>query len=362
MAEGLRGLLVGDWWRYTISLVGTLILAVGVASVFLDGALTGAEARQVAALVVFATGLIAVGARVALVVREPDRLAIVLGWMSLGVVVLAVLAGWYAVVLPTVGAEFEVALIFLSVLAAGALFGAVVGYYDVRVRRLVDRAGREQARREVLDERQETLSSLTRILRHHVRNGLTVISGRAELLKAGKVEPDSAGRTIITRAEEMEATVERIETLVDILAHTTETDPTAVDTAVERGRAVVAESAPSLQVTLRGDTDATVQANELLHLALAELFENSAVHANGDVTVTVTGGEPVRIEVADGGPGVDLAAETLFEPNERGRDSDGDGLGLYFVALIVEGYDGTVRLVDGDAGTTVAIELPAAVE
>jgi len=368
MAAGLRGLLIGDWWRYAISLIGTVILTVGVASVLLDGRLTGTELRQVAALVVFAGALVAVGARIALVVRDGDRLAIVLGWMSLGVLVLAVVAAWYAVVLPTVGTGFEAALVFLSILAAGALFGAVVGYYDVRVRRLVDRASREQARRELLDERQETLSSLTGILRHQVLNGLTALSGHAELLAAGKIDDDQASEAIVDRSESMEETVERIETLVDILAHTTETEPYSVRTAVERGQETAIErnqpagreSAPDLAVDLQGEAEATVRANELLDLALAELFENAAVHADGGVTVTVsTRTETVRIEVADDGPGIDLPEDALFRPNEHGRDSGGDGLGLYFAALVVEGYDGEIRLAEAENGATLAVELPA---
>lgn len=360
MAEGLRGLLVGDWWRYAISLVGTVMLAVGVASVLLDGQLTGTELWQVTALVVFSGALIAVGARVALVVRDGDRLALVLGWMSLGVLVFAVVAAWYAVVVQTVGSEFEAALIFLSILAGGALFGVIVGYYDVRVRGLVDRASREQARRELLDERQETLSSLTGILRHQVLNGLSAISGHAELLAAGKVGEAQASEAIVHRSESMEATVERIETLVDILAHTTETEPCPVREAVENAERKASESAPELTVDLQGDVDATVQANELLYLALAELFENSAVHANGDVTVTVSERtETVRVEVADDGPGIDLPERAVFRPNERGRDSEGDGLGLYFAALIVEQYDGVIRLGEDAAGTTVVVELPA---
>lgn len=361
MAEGLRGLLVGDWWRYSISLVGTVILAVGAASVLLDGSLGGSDIRQVAALVVFALALIAIGARIALVVPEADRLALVLGWMGLGVLVFAVVGAWYAVVLPTVDTDFETVLVFLSILAAGALFGAVVGYYDVRVRRLVDRAGREQARRELLDERQETLSSLTGILRHQVLNGLTAITGQAALLRAGKVDSESASEAIVDRADAMEQTVERIERLVDILAHTTETAPVVVRTAVDHARAEARETAPDIAVDIDGDGDATVAANELLHLALAELFDNAAVHGNGAVTVGVTDrGETVRIDVADGGPGVDLGEAALFRPNERGRDSDSDGLGLYFAALVVEQYDGEITLVDGDDEAVFAITLPAA--
>jgi signal transduction histidine kinase len=357
MTDQLRELLVGDYWRYTISLLGTVILAVGIAAVLLDGQPDGEELFQSAGLVVFSLLLIAAGARIALTVREFNQMGLVLGWMSLGVLVLAGLTVWASAVIPTVESTFEAAFVFLSVLAAGALIGAVIGYYDVRVRGLITRASREQARREFLDEQQETLSSLTGILRHQILNDLSAISGRAELLAAEKIETEDGTDTILDHTEHMEETVDRVETLVDILTHTADPADYDLGSALRHGRDVAAESEPGLSVSGIESVERTVRADKLLHLVFAELFENSAIHGGGEVSVSVTGtAEIVSVEVHDGGPA--LALDRPFEPNTRGPESDGDGLGLYFASLIVDRYDGEIAVARAENPTTIRLDLP----
>lgn len=365
MTAGLRELLVGDWWRYSVSLVGALLLAVGVSSVLLDGRLTGDEGTQLVALVAFCLALLALGARIAVEVRASPEVARVLGWTGLGVLAMAALGAWTAFVFArTVDTAFETMLVFLSVLAGGALFGAVVGYYEVRMRTQVERASREAARREFLDEQQETLSMLNRILRHQILNDLSAISGRSELLAAGKVDADAATESIGRHAEHMAETVDRLEAIIDVLTHvTTRTDVSvveAIDDASERAR----EHQPDLAVDTSAVPEATVRADALLSRALAEVLVNSAEHGDGTATVAVreTDGSVV-IEVSDDGPGMDVTPpESAFEPNTRGADSEGDGLGLFLVDLVVDRYDGDVRITESGDGTTVEFEIatPAA--
>jgi signal transduction histidine kinase len=361
MAEGLRELLVGDWWRYSISVIGTVILAVGAGSLLLDGQLTGDELRQGSGLVAASLCLIGAGARIALVVQDGEQMALILGWMSLGVLVLGAVGGWGAVVLPAVGSAFEVAVTFLSLLAIGALFGAVVGYYNVRVQELARRAGRERARREALDEQQETLSSLTGILRHQILNDLSAISGRAQLLAAGKIETEGGTEPILDHCEHMEQTVDQIETLVGILTHGSAPCETDLGTSLRRAREVTQESYPEFRAEFAGADGLSVRADEQLHLAFVELFENSVIHADGRVTVTATERSGMAVvELSDDGPGVDIPRGDLFEPNSRGLDSEGDGLGLYFVSLIVGRYDGNLSLEETESGATFCLELPIA--
>ncbi len=361
MAESLRELLIGDWWRYTISLLGTVILVGGVSSLLLDGQLTGEELLQGSALLVTSLALTAIGSQIAVAVREWDQIGRIFGWMSLAVLVSGVIAVWGAVVVQTVETSFEAALLFLTLLTVGALFGAVVGYYDVRVRALVRQAGRERARREFLDEQQETLSTLTGILRHQILNDLSVISGQTQLLASGQVDPERAADPILDHCEQMERTVDRIETLVDILTHTSDASEREIATVIDRASNVARDSNPSLTIETAIDSDRTVRADELLHLAFVELFENSAAHGGGAVSVRVADtDQQLTVEVADEGPGVDVPEDQLFEPNTRGPESDGDGLGLYFARLIVDQYDGEIRLDDSSDGAVFIVELPTA--
>jgi len=360
MAESRRERLVGDPWRYAISALGVLLLVVGVGTVLLDGQLTRQELVQVSSLVVLSVLLVGVGARVALVVSERTQLFSILGWTAIGVLALGALGGWYQLVLGTVDSPFDTALLFLSVLAAGALFGAVVGYYDVRVRRLVERASREEARREFADEQRETLSSLNGILRHQILNDLSAISGRAELLGAGKVDADDAAASILDHCDHVEDTVTRIETVVDALTHGSGRTLTPLEDVIGQAVTRVHKHHPELRIDTDGVPAVSVPVDGLLHVAVAELLENTAVHTD-EAAVTVSAretGNSVIIELADDGPGVDVPPEKLFEPNTRGPDSDGDGLGLFLADLIVGRYDGTIRLTEGETGATFEVDIP----
>ena len=350
-----------NWWRYGVSYVGTLLLVVGITTVVLDGQVTGDRLIQLSTLVVLSLMLIAVGTRIALEVSAGHQLGRVLGWTGIGVIIMAILGLWWGFVLDrTVGTGFEAALVFLSVLSAGALFGAIVGYYEVRVRRLVDRASREAARREFLDEQQDTLSSLNRIFRHQILNDLSVISGRSELLAADEIDRERATESINAHCESMVETVKRLETLIDVLTHVSDSTDVPVQSALVEARRRARERVPELEVETAGATDATVRADELLPLALAELFVNAGEHGDGVASVTVSErSESVVIEVADDGPGINLTpVESAFEPNVRDPESEGEGLGLFLATLVVDRYGGDIRIVETDGGTTVEVEIP----
>ncbi len=335
MTEEFPERTASNWWRYLVSAIGGLLL------------------------VVLCLLLIAAGIRIALDMTDGEDAVRVLVWMSGGVLALAALGAWFQFVVPTTDTAFQTLLVFLSALAAGALFGAVVGYYDVRVRSLVDRASRERGRREFLDEQQEALSALDGTLRHQVLNDTSAISGRAQLLEAGKIDPETAVESILEHCDHMTDTVDRIGTVVDVLTWVTDTGETDVNLAIERAIATVEDDRPDAPIEVTGDTETTVLADALLYLALYELLDNAFWHGKPPVTVSVEERtDSVAVTVTDTGTTVGVSPrQSLFEPNTRGTDSDGDGLGLYLADLIVDRYDGEIRLRSGSQ-TAFEIEVP----
>jgi signal transduction histidine kinase len=359
MAASLREELVGHWSRYAVGVIGALLLGAGAGSVLLDGRVTGGESVRVAGLVAVTVALMAVGSRVATDLTDADETLRVLGWLGGGVLAFAVLGGWLSTVTRSGASAFGAALVFLTVLAAGALFGATVGYYDVRVRRLAAAAGRERARREFLGEQQEALSTLTGILRHQVRNDLAAISGRTELLAADRIDRATAAESVLAHCEHIDATVDRIETLMDVLAATTDAGPVPLAVALERACDRLQEAHG---VTVQPpETDATVYADDLLYLALYELLDNAVVHGGRPRLSVDRAGEGVVVAVTDDGPGPAPEPGKLFEPNARGPDSDGDGLGLFLAELLLDRYGGTVRLA-GTEPTRFELRVPAATD
>jgi two-component system, OmpR family, sensor histidine kinase BaeS len=87
-----------------------------------------------------------------------------------------------------------------------------------------------------------------------------------------------------------------------------------------------------------------------LSQALGNLLSNALEHGSGRVTVRgVPAGRAVRLEVADGGPG--LAGR---------RPRRGRGRGLSIAARAVEEAGGRLRTASGEQGEIVAVELPLA--
>jgi len=355
MARALRERLVGGWLRYAVSGVGVLLFAVGLGSILLDLRVTQSELTLVSALVPLSAGLAVVGRRVATDVADLTEVVRVLAWLSLGVLALALLTGWYQLFAVTADSAFDGALLFLTGLAAGGLFGAVAGYYAVRARTAAERTSREEARLEFLEEQQEALSTLNGILRHQILNDVSAITGRTELLVDRRADVDDAAATVLAHSDHIASIVTRLETISDVLADTSDAEPTAVGTAIEEALAEARSEHPRATFRCGWRGEATVAADHLLQTAIYEVLDNAAEHAGEAPTVHVdvtTTEDAVAVTVADDGPGIAVdPPAAAVEPSERGPESTGDGLGLFLAEIVLERYGGDLAVVSADGGT-----------
>jgi signal transduction histidine kinase len=115
------------------------------------------------------------------------------------------------------------------------------------------------------------------------------------------------------------------------------------------------------QVELVGHPEAVVARGEALRIAqaLSNVVANAIEHGGGLVTVAVdTVGDRVRVEVADGGPGLPAAVADLARRPRAGRGRRGRGLAI--AAGVLERFGGNVAVLPSAQGARVAIELPAA--
>lgn len=247
--------------------------------------------------------------------------------------------------------------------ATGGLGGLVVGWYDAR--RLAIAAERERERQRLADEH-EKLVLLNRIVRHDIGNDLQVIAGMGDLLETHVDDDgeDALDRLQRTTAEAIDLT-ERIREFVSVLENEDDTlHPVSIRRIVGTQLDNARERHPNVTITVTDDLpDVEVLADELLATVVHNLVSNAIAHNDTDdphvdVDVETTSGV-VRLRVADDGPGVpDSMKGTLFERGELGTDSEGTGIGLYIVDMLVERYGGEVWVEDSDdSGAAFVVEL-----
>jgi PAS domain S-box-containing protein len=233
---------------------------------------------------------------------------------------------------------------------------------------ITDVTERKQYERQ-LEAQRDDLKLLNQVVRHDIRNDMTVVRGRAKRLEN---HVDEAGR------EDLEAVQEATESAIGLTKTARDLSETMLSTAADVGtvsldhnlRAPVENARSKFDgavITVEGrPPEVEVRGDELLEAVFRNLVENAIVH-NDEPTPEVhistsVDQETATVTVADNGPGIpDDQKETIFGRGEKGLDSPGAGIGLYLVRTLVERYGGDVRVEDGDPeGAVFVVELPVA--
>lgn len=243
-------------------------------------------------------------------------------------------------------------------MAGGTATGQLVAVSDV--------TDRERYRRE-LETKTAQLEALNRLVRHDIRNDMTVILGWTETLSA---HVDQAGQDAVNRIlRKSRQVVEFTDVARDFVDSLTDTGELTLEPVDLREYLTLeVETARESYSNARFHVPAaipavSVRANEMLSSVFRNLLNNAVQHndnAVAEITVTVEDhGASVHIRVADDGPGIPAElTDTIFGKGERGLDTPGTGIGLYLVDMLVDSYGGTVWIEDNEpTGTVVVVEL-----
>ena len=224
--------------------------------------------------------------------------------------------------------------------------------------------GRALAVREVtgLARRQQRLEVLTRIMRHNLRNDMTVVRGHAnEIRRQVDGEAAALSEQIVSTADSLLSISERAVALDGLLEEDGATTTVNVESFFERCVDQLAEEYPEASVS------ATVGAGELrtdshlLSLVVEEAVENALKHAGDAPSVEVRverKAADVRFVVADDGPGI---PPVELEPVRSGTETDlqhATGLGLWLIRWGTRSLGGAVEFEAGDDGTMVTLTIP----
>ena len=220
--------------------------------------------------------------------------------------------------------------------------------------------------RDITDQQQrgQHLAVLERVMRHNIRNDLTKLRGWTQMLyeagdDARREETYGTLQRILDKWEKMTERTQEINQLLDAQAlHDSHRSLTAiVDEAVERAHASSADA----DITIDVDHGANVSVPSVLTDAIDELLSN-AVAVSGTEPVTVSCHRPdntwLELTIDDSGPGLPDAEAAVLESGKETALSHGQGLGLWFVRMVVTEIGGSLSADVRDDGTAITLRIP----
>ena len=211
-------------------------------------------------------------------------------------------------------------------------------------------------------QREGLISVMNRVLRHNVRNSLTVINGHATVLSDeldgdARLSADAildAGNQLLSLTE----SARRIEANREL---SPELKPVDVAPIVDHLVAELGERYPDAVITTEIPDTAVAETLPRIETALWELLENAVEHTDPEPTVDITVGtveQQIVITITDQGPGLpDLERKVLADGKEEPL-VHGQGLGLYLAYWIIRSLDGEIEVPGSQSGTTIEVRLP----
>ncbi|MCU4975993.1 PAS domain-containing sensor histidine kinase [Halobacteria archaeon AArc-m2/3/4] len=217
--------------------------------------------------------------------------------------------------------------------------------------------------------RELLLQLLTRVVRHNLRNDMSVLIGYAERLK-NAIEDDRLEEeieTILDVATEVGNLSDSINEIEQI------TNPSATRRSPKNLRDVIQDRIemhrskyPECELSIEDTTDVWVTAGEGLHYAIDHAIRNAVEHNDHDrPMVTVTVDETVEheigtIRIIDNGPSIpDMEIDALNVGTETSSTYHGSGVGLWVMKWCVDSLGGDLTFEENSPrGNIVSLSFP----
>jgi signal transduction histidine kinase len=233
----------------------------------------------------------------------------------------------------------------------GSVGGTLTGIYAARAKRRTREAAGQADR----------LHLLNRLLRDEVLNATTVVLGHADIL-TGREETREHAEPIQRNAEHIQGVIDDVGSLTADGNGDRAFAPFTVGEVIESEAAALRDSHPDATITVSGDLDTAVRADDQLGLLFEQLLSNAVEHdpdPEPTVAVTVTRtATAAEVRIEDDGPGLDAEERALLESGSLDRyDRPSEGFGLWIARILLDRYDGSAR-VDVDGGTAITVSLP----
>jgi signal transduction histidine kinase len=252
--------------------------------------------------------------------------------------------------------------------------GGVWGEYSVSSKPLLDGADRNVgytiSLRDVTAQlrRKQRLEVQSRVLRHNLRNDLTVIQGHLGILKDALDDEELAPHveTIAEKSRNLGEVGEKTKEFSQAMADAEgDRDWVDVHTVLDEVGTSLRERFPAGSISIDIDREIELHSNRrLLALIFEGLIENGLEHGGVSPSVSVEAEAFIAEEnvavfrVSDDGPGIPDHELDVIDRGEETALEHGSGLGLWLVVWCVRVLGGTISFETGDTGTTVRLRLP----
>lgn len=334
-----------------------VVLVLAAVHVSLDADRLAVKLAEASLLGVFAAALAFVALRVAREGYERERMSrIVTTSLAGGVVVGCLSAVYLGARLASDEPVTEGWLVVSIGWSLGTSGGAIVGYYVERIRS-------ERAAQAELTGR---LTVLQRVLRHNIRNEVTVISGIAANVIAATDDPALTAnlRTLREHSERVSDLSKKVQTLANLW---NEPETVTTDLAVQTRAEVddFRDAHPAADVSVSASDRVLAAVHPGVEAAIREALDNAAIHNDvEDLSIEVRverDGNWTVVDVVDDGseiPEEDLAALSASRELPLQHVT---GLGLWVIYWVVELSDGRLDIENRvPSGVRVRMRFPSA--
>lgn len=216
---------------------------------------------------------------------------------------------------------------------------------------------------------EQYLDVLHRVLRHNLRNDLTIITGQLERA-LDMVESDEAHEALES-IEETASALTQLCTKAQTIRRITGQPSTLESTPLRETLMPVIEDCRQkfTEATISVDCldSLTVQADSRLRIAVDSLVDNAVRHNTAScpcvsINTTPLNDDIIELAIADNGPGIpESEQQVITGDTEISSLSHSSGLGLWLVKWLAESYGGSLDIDTPDeAGSVVSLQLARA--
>lgn len=253
-----------------------------------------------------------------------------------------------------------------------ARFQAAKGFLEVLITALLIFGLTRASRRSLLQTNLELETSrrelgvLHRILRHNLRNDLTVVGGYADLVQAevSSSELKNHCHTIKETCDEFTGSIEKAKYLSDLHSSGSQNASIDLTNLFERLADELTSEYPDAEIEMACHASGSINVKKHFDFSLEEIISNAIDHNPSEepsvrVTADVPPGEPerIRITVTDNGPGIPEGEIAALQQWDETQLVHGSGVGLWVAQLIFLKSGCTFEIENTESGCRVSVSM-----